>query len=56
MDLSGALFLDSSALGLLLMLNKWAMKLNGALSLKSPNPAVRRSLEISNFDKYMDID
>lgn len=55
-NLSKADYLDSSALGLLLILNKWAIKLHGSLSIKCPNDAVKKALEIANFDRYITIE
>lgn len=50
-DMSGVEYLDSSALGMLLLLKENAEKSQRSVSLVNCRGAVRRILEIANFDK-----
>jgi anti-anti-sigma factor len=50
-DFAQTEYLDSSALGMLLMLRKHAGGRAGAVTLMNPNPAVMKILQIANFDK-----
>ncbi len=50
-DLSGVEYLDSSALGMLLLLKENAEKSKQSVSLINCQGAVRRILEVANFDK-----
>ena len=54
-DLSATDYLDSSALGLLLMLRDQVDELT-TICLRNPTPAVVRILSIANFDKLFLID
>ena len=54
-DLSKADYMDSSALGMLLLLKEHAEKSNASVSIHSPQPMVRKVLEIANFDKFFKI-
>lgn len=54
-DLGDATYLDSSALGMLLLLRDYAGGEAARVRLKRPNPDVRKILAISNFDKLFDI-
>lgn len=49
LDLQGVEFIDSSALGLLLLLRDEADKKNVGLILKSPGGQVKKMFEISRF-------
>jgi anti-sigma B factor antagonist len=51
----GLRFIDSSGLSVLLMAHKRLNKLGGTLTLLSPVPSVRRLLEITGVDDYLDI-
>ena len=53
-DLSGTEYLDSSALGMLLLLKKHAE--NGQVIIQKPNAEVERVLTIANFDKVFTFD
>lgn len=53
-NLSGTEYLDSSALGMLLLLKKHAE--NGKVVIEKPNSEVERVLTIANFDKVFKFD
>lgn len=53
-NLSGTDYLDSSALGMLLLLKKHAE--NGKVIIEKPNEEVERVLTIANFDKVFKFD
>ena len=48
-DLSGASYLDSSALGMLLLLREHAGNDSERVVIKNPSPEVRNLLQIANF-------
>ena len=52
-NLSGTEYLDSSALGMLLLLKKHA---DSKVVIESPNDEVKRVLTIANFDKVFSIE
>lgn len=54
-DLGGVDYLDSSALGMLLMLRDKAGAANKALALSNARGAVRQVLDIANFGKLFRI-
>lgn len=54
-NMSGVEYLDSSALGMLLMLRERAIAANKKLSLSRPNPTVVKILDIANFHKLFTI-
>jgi HptB-dependent secretion and biofilm anti anti-sigma factor len=54
-DLSAAEYLDSSALGMLLLLRRHAGDDQEGVRLLRPGPAVRRILGIANFDRLFRI-
>ena len=55
-NLSGVDYLDSSALGMLLMLRERAAASGKSLKLCKPNPSVAQILEIANFSKLFTIE
>lgn len=55
LDLSGVDYLDSSALGMLLMLREHATVRNIQLSISGCQDSVRQILEIANFSKLFSI-
>ena len=55
-NLSGVDYLDSSALGMLLMLRERAAASGKNLKLCKPNPGVAQILEIANFSKLFTIE
>jgi anti-anti-sigma factor len=54
-DLAGVEYLDSSALGMLLMLRDRANTAKKSLSLASPRGMVKQALDIARFDKLFSI-
>lgn len=54
-DLSMVDYLDSSALGMLLMLRERANAANKQVTLSKPNQTVAQILEIANFNKIFTI-
>ena len=55
-NLSGVNYLDSSALGMLLMLRERATSAGKTLKLCNPTPSVAQILEIANFSKLFTIE
>lgn len=54
-NLSEVSYLDSSALGMLLMLRERALTANKQISLSNPNKMVTQVLDIANFHKLFTI-
>lgn len=54
-DLHAVDYLDSSALGMLLLLREKAMARNLEMQLLHPRGAVRQVLEVANFDRLFHI-
>ena len=54
-NLSGVVYLDSSALGMLLMMRERAQSSNKKITLSNPNPTVVKILDIANFQKLFTI-
>ncbi|TAJ79869.1 MAG: anti-sigma factor antagonist [Gallionellaceae bacterium] len=54
-NLAGVDYLDSSALGMLLMLRERVMPANKQISLSNPNKMVMQVLDIANFHKLFTI-
>lgn len=55
-NLSGVDYLDSSALGMLLMLRERSTAAGKSLKLSKPTPGVEQILEIANFAKLFTIE
>jgi anti-anti-sigma factor len=55
-DLRGASYMDSSALGMLLQLREYAGGDKGSVRITNVRPALKEILRIANFDKLMVID
>ena len=53
-DLSGVEYLDSSALGMLLLMKERVLPAGKKVALKDPSPLVLRILETANFHKLFD--
>jgi len=51
MDLAGVVYMDSSALGMLLMARDLAKQNDKEVTLASPQPVVRRTLETAQFSR-----
>lgn len=56
LDLSKASYMDSSALGMVLLLKEHAEKNGGSVVISRPNPAVAKILKIANFDRFVTIE
>ncbi|WP_293266793.1 STAS domain-containing protein [Neptunomonas sp.] len=56
LDLSQATYMDSSALGMVLLLKEHAEKQGGSVIISKPNPAVEKILKIANFDRFVTIE
>ena len=54
-DLSNVDYVDSSALGMLLLLREKSMAHNIQMKLNSPQSAVRQVLEVANFGRLFNI-
>lgn len=54
-NLAGVEYLDSSALGMLLMLRERVQAANKQISLTNPNETVMKILDIANFKKLFTI-
>jgi len=55
LDLSGANYMDSSALGMLLLLKEHADKIKGKIVIERPNDSINKILEIAQFHHLMEI-
>lgn len=55
LDISRLEYIDSAALGMLLLLNDAATKTGISISLTGANGQIRKMLEISNFDEIFHI-
>jgi len=55
LDLSGANYMDSSALGMLLLLKEHADKIKGKIIIQRPNDSINKILEIAQFHHLMEI-
>lgn len=55
-NLSGASYMDSSALGMVLLLKEHADKQGSRVVIKSPHPSVAKILRIANFDRFVTIE
>jgi anti-anti-sigma factor len=55
-DLNGAPYMDSSALGMLLQLREYAGNRREAVRVRNAGPAIKDILRIANFDKLMIVD
>lgn len=54
-DLAGTEYMDSSALGMLLLLREFAGGENSDITITHCNPEIRKILTISNFDRLFKI-
>lgn len=55
-NLAQAQYMDSSALGMLLLLKEHADTLRGKVVIEAPPLAIRRILEVASFDKVFSIE
>lgn len=56
LDLRNANYMDSSALGMILLLKDHAEALGGDLVILKPNDAIRKILDIAKFDRFVTIE
>ncbi|REL29768.1 STAS domain-containing protein [Thalassotalea euphylliae] len=56
LDLSRTSYMDSSALGMILLLKDHAEKLSGSVIIKQPNESVAKILEIAQFHRLLKIE
>lgn len=56
LDLSKTTYMDSSALGMILLLKEHAEKLSGSIVIRKPSPSVAKILDIAQFHKLMTIE
>jgi HptB-dependent secretion and biofilm anti anti-sigma factor len=54
-DMSKLEYLDSSALGMLMLLNERAKLVNKSITLVNPSGVVNQVLEVANFNRLFDI-
>lgn len=54
-NLAATTYMDSSALGMLMLLQEHAKKYQQQVLIESPQPAIRKVLEIASFDKLFRI-
>lgn len=55
-NLAQADYMDSSALGMLLLLNEHAQSIQGKVVIEAVPPAIRRILEVASFDKIFPLE
>lgn len=55
-DLSGADYIDSAALGMLLLLKKYAQNKSEQVIIYKPSPSIKKVLDVSKFDKLFTIE
>lgn len=55
-DLSMATYMDSSALGMILLVKDHVEKLSGKLKITNPNVTVNKTLEIAQFHRLITIE
>lgn len=55
LDLSNANYMDSSALGMLLLLKEHADNIKGKIIIERPNDSINKVLEIAQFHHLMEI-
>lgn len=48
-------YIDSSALGMMLLLREYALENDGKVSIANCNPDIRKILTIANFERLFDI-
>ncbi len=56
LNLAQTSYMDSSALGMILLLKDHVEKLSGTLKITNPNQAVNKILEIAQFHRLMTIE
>ncbi len=56
LDLAKTTYMDSSALGMILLLKDHVDKISGSIVIQKPNEAVNKILEIAQFHRLMSIE
>lgn len=56
LELSKTTYMDSSALGMILLLKDHAEKISGGIKICKPNESVKKILEIAQFHKLITIE
>jgi len=56
LDLRNACYMDSSALGMILLLKDHAESIGGELVIQKPNEVIRKILDIAKFDRFVTIE
>jgi anti-anti-sigma factor len=56
LDLTEAVYMDSSALGMILLLREWAQEKGADVRIKTRAPIVRKILAMAHFEKLFPID
>ncbi len=56
LDLSEAVYMDSSALGMMLLLREWAHGEGAEVRIRTQAPIVRKILAMAHFEKLFTID
>lgn len=56
LDMAKTTYMDSSALGMILLLKDHAEKIGGEVIIKKPNEAVNKILEIAQFHRLLTIE
>ncbi|MBY4678011.1 STAS domain-containing protein [Marinobacterium arenosum] len=56
LDLQDADYMDSSALGMILLLKEHAETLGGNLVIRHPNQTIRKILDIAKFERFITIE
>lgn len=56
LDLSNTAYMDSSALGMILLLKDHAEKVSGSVVIRKPSESVAKILEIAQFHRLMTIE
>ena len=56
LDLTEAIYMDSSALGMMLLLREWAQETHADVRIRTRAPIVRKILAMAHFEKLFPID
>jgi anti-anti-sigma factor len=56
LDLTDAVYMDSSALGMMLLLREWAQERGADVRIRTKAPIVRKILAMAHFEKLFPIE
>jgi anti-anti-sigma factor len=56
LDLTEAIYMDSSALGMMLLLREWAQERGADVRIRTKAPIVKKILAMAHFEKLFPID